>query len=192
MNIPGHSEDKQVIAVLRPPAPDGYVSLSSPDPASARPLWKRKRWIFAAVALLVFVILAAVLIPVGLLVLKSDDDNPSAPNASASASPSASTTATTTLSSILSPTANPDDPILKGTRLTTMDSRSGDVILYYQSGDGGLHFIPMDKKTKAWEEPRDLGVTDAKLGTPLASAGATLNGTIFVRSQYRHALQQLT
>ena len=83
------------------------------------------------VALLVFVILAAVLIPVGLVILKSDDDNPSTSNASASA------------------TANPDDPVLKGTRLATMESRSGDTFLYYQSGDGGLHFISMSDM-KVW------------------------------------------
>ena len=182
MNPPGHSEDKQVIAVHRPLAPDGYASLSSPDPASARPLWKRKRWIFATVALLVFVILAAVLIPVGLLVLKNDGDDSSTPNTTASGSASATATVTTTSGPTLSPTANPDDPILKGTRLETMGSRKGDVLLYYQSGDGGLHFISMDE-TRAWQGSRDLEVTDAKLGTPLASTSADVNGTIFVRYQ---------
>lgn len=138
---------------------NGYASLSSP---SALPLRKRRRWIFAAVVLLVGIVLAAVLIPVGLLVLKNDGDDPTTANASAS------------------PTASPDDPVLKGTRLATMGSRMGDIFLYYQSGDGGLHFISMSS-SRRWQGSRDLGVTDAKLGTPFASTSATINGTILVR-----------
>ena len=106
MNPPGHSEDKHVIAVYTPLAPDSDVTFFALDSANPRRVWKRKRRIFAAVALLISVILAAVLVPVGLLVLKDDDDGPSTLNASASAGASATITATATSGPIVSPTAN--------------------------------------------------------------------------------------
>lgn len=72
MSPVGHSEDKQFVAISKSLPPNAPSQQAAPG----APFWKRRRWIFGILAL-VIIILAAVLIPVGLLVLKSDGDSDS-------------------------------------------------------------------------------------------------------------------
>jgi len=77
------------------------------------------------------------------------------------------------------PTGNPAG-VLNGTRLTTMDPRTGgDIYLYYQYGDGGLRYISQSP-ARIWQGSTDLQVTNAMLGTPLATASTSTNGSTFV------------
>ena len=65
-------------------------------------------------------------------------------------------------------------------------SVQGDIFLYYQSGDGGLHYISQSGQ-RNWQGSRPLPVKDAKLGTPLASTKtkAVSGGDETVRSSCR-------
>lgn len=70
--------------------------------------------------------------------------------------------------------------VLRGTRLTTMDAHTGgDIYLYYQYEDGGLHYIPLSS-ARIWQGSTDLRVTDAMLGTPLAATSTRFKGAITV------------
>lgn len=61
-----------------------------------------------------------------------------------------------------------------------MDPRTGgDICLFYQWGDGGLRYISQSPQN-IWQGSTDLHVTDAKLGTPLASASTGSNGSTYV------------
>ncbi|KAK2798538.1 hypothetical protein FQN50_008806 [Emmonsiellopsis sp. PD_5] len=148
-------------AIVQPEDPPA-ATVSSPD----RGRW-RTRWIIACI-FVVILVLVAVLVPVGLLVIgrKGASDKPNDPD-SPSATPSSPTS--TSL-----PT---EDGILKGTRLSTMDPRTGgDIFVYYQYGDGSLRYISMSP-TRVWQGSRSLPVDDAMIGTPLTATFTITNGS---------------
>jgi len=77
------------------------------------------------------------------------------------------------------PTGNPAG-VLNGTRLTTMDPRTGgDIHLYYQYGDRSLRYISQSPK-RIWQGSTDLQVTDAMLGSPLATVSTSTKGSVLV------------
>jgi len=78
--------------------------------------------------------------------------------------------------------------VLQGTRLATMDPRTGgDIYLFYQWEDSGLRYISQSPR-RVWQGSTDLHVTDARAGTPLTSVSTGYNEStavsIFRLSQY--------
>ena len=70
--------------------------------------------------------------------------------------------------------------VLNGSRLTTMDPRTGgDIHLYYQYGDGSLRYISQSPQ-RIWQGSTNLQVTNTKLGTPLAAVSTSTDGSVFV------------
>lgn len=63
-----------------------------------------------------------------------------------------------------------------------MDNHFGDVTLFYQAGDGSIHYTSLSTPEKDWQGVVDLPIKDAKLGTPLACAAISINLVSFVRS----------
>ena len=77
-------------------------------------------------------------------------------------------------------TAAAQGEVLKGTRLTTMDPRTGgDIYLFYQWDDGGIRYISQNV-SRIWQGNINLEITDAKKGSPLASVSTGANGSTFV------------
>ncbi|KAL8952566.1 MAG: hypothetical protein Q9222_001520 [Ikaeria aurantiellina] len=69
---------------------------------------------------------------------------------------------------------------LNGTRLATMDPRTGGGIwLFYQLADGKLQYISQSP-TRIWQGIIDMKITDAKLGTPLCATYLHTNASVFV------------
>lgn len=61
-----------------------------------------------------------------------------------------------------------------------MDTRTnGEIYLFYQWDDGGLRYIAQSSQ-HTWEGSSELHVTDAKLGTPLASVSTESNGSAYI------------
>ncbi|KAK2805873.1 hypothetical protein FQN51_008647 [Onygenales sp. PD_10] len=98
--------------------------------------------------------------PPDAIVRSNDPDSPSA------------TPSSSTLSSV--PT---EDGILQGTRLSSMDPRTGgDIFVYYQYGDGSLRYISMSPN-RVWQGSRTLPVDNAMIGTPLTATFTITNGS---------------
>lgn len=92
---------------------------------------------------------------------------------------------TSNTSSPVYPTAFPNatlDGALRGTRLATMDPRTGgDIYLYYQTTDGSLRYISQSP-ARIWQGSMNLRITNAKLGTPLCTTYTSANGSVIVSS----------
>ena len=74
--------------------------------------------------------------------------------------------------------------VLPGTRLATMDPRTGGgIFLYYQVTSGGLQYISMSPR-RIWQGSMDLQITDALLGTSLATTSTSINGLIYVSNEH--------
>ncbi|KAK2732405.1 hypothetical protein FQN55_004129 [Onygenales sp. PD_40] len=126
--------------------------------------WSRTRWIVTAL-LAVIVILVAVLVPVGLLVIGKKGPNDPPINNPKESSPSASPPASA-------------DAVLKGTRLSSMDPRTGtDIFLFYQYGDGSIQYMPLTS-SRAWQGSKTLPVENAMIGTPLTTTYTSVNGKV--------------
>ena len=70
--------------------------------------------------------------------------------------------------------------VLNGSRMTIMDPRTGgDMYLYYQYGDGSLHYISQSPE-HIWQGVTNLQVTNARMGTPLAAISTLTNGSVIV------------
>ncbi|PGH00631.1 hypothetical protein AJ79_08147 [Helicocarpus griseus UAMH5409] len=123
----------------------------------------------------VVVILAAILVPVGVLVIrKRGPDELNLLNEFSKDSP-----ATSSSSSPLppAPSTPSKDGVFKGTRLAAMDPRSGgDIFLYYQYGDGSLRYISLSA-SRDWQGSRSLPAKDSMAGTPLATTHTVSNGS---------------
>lgn len=55
----------------------------------------------------------------------------------------------------------------------------GDIYLFYQWDDRSLHYIAQNAE-RVWQGSTDLHVTNAKLGTPLASVGTFYNDCVSI------------
>ncbi|KAL8702185.1 MAG: hypothetical protein Q9201_004540 [Fulgogasparrea decipioides] len=150
--------------------PSVIVAGHSPINAE-KPKIRRKHCI--TVAVVVIIIVTAICVPVGVVVSRNKSHHESD---SDSASNKNSSNATLESPSI---TSKSSDSVLKGTRLVTMDPRTGgDIYLYYQEDDGGLHYISQSPQ-RIWQGSAKLNVPDARLGTPLGSISTVTNGSTF-------------
>ncbi|PGH36189.1 hypothetical protein GX50_01045 [[Emmonsia] crescens] len=153
--------EKQVAGSQDPEVAPATASSSSPD----RGRW-RARWIIIGCILIFIVIAVTVLVPVGLLVIGKKDKGSKEP-----------VIADESLGSPSGPSPPSKDGVLKGTRLASMDPRTGgDIFVYYQNGDGSLRYISMSP-TRVWQGSRILPVDDAMMGTPLAATHTVSNGS---------------
>ena len=93
---------------------------------------------------------------------------------------SASTSTHATSSGAASAPTPVNTGVLNGSRMTTMDPHTGgDIYLYYQCGDGSLHYISQSPEF-IWQGITNLQVTNARMGTPLAAVSTSTNGSVFV------------
>ncbi|OJD11048.1 hypothetical protein ACJ73_09624 [Blastomyces percursus] len=126
----------------------------------------RTRWIIGCI-LAFIVTAAAVLVPVGVLVIGKNESKEPGGADQPSDGP-------------MEPPGSPPnkDGVLMGTRLAAMDPRSGgDVFLYYQNGDASLRYITLSP-TRVWQGSRTLPLDDAMLYTPIASTYTDSNGVL--------------
>lgn len=73
--------------------------------------------------------------------------------------------------------------VLRGTRLTTLEPRTGgDINLFSQTNDGSLRYISQSQE-RIWQGSTDLNISDAKLTTPLCSTYSNFkDGSVYVSS----------
>ncbi|KAL8721790.1 MAG: hypothetical protein Q9225_001590 [Loekoesia sp. 1 TL-2023] len=169
-------EDKQVTSVASGP-PEDAARPSSSAPRKLKAVLRHRRGRWALGGILTLILFMAIAIPVG--VIQSRKKRPSVTRET-TFGPSTSNT-----SSTVYPTAVPNATLsgaLKGTRLATMDPRTGgDIYLYYQATDGGLHYISQSP-ARIWQGSMNLRITNAKLGTPLCTTYTSTNGSVVVSS----------
>ncbi|KAI4282459.1 MAG: hypothetical protein L6R38_002925 [Xanthoria sp. 2 TBL-2021] len=149
-----HYEDKLVIGITGGP-PVVLDSPPSETPKSVDPIPNRHRWRWVIGVVLALLIVVAIVTPVGVIVARNKRS-------------SATSTADPT-SSAANATNERLGGVLRGTRLTTLEPRTGgDINLFYQTNDGSLHYISQSQE-RIWQGSTNLNISDAKLRTPLCS-----------------------
>ncbi|KAL8801369.1 MAG: hypothetical protein Q9200_006962 [Gallowayella weberi] len=166
-----HYEDKVIVGVIAGPSENQEAppsELSKHVNTTSKHSRSKRRWIIGLALVLILVV--AIATPVGVIV--SRNRRSPAKDAKASSNGAASP---------LDSSSNANSGgVLKGTRLTTLELRTGgDLHLFYQNADGTLHYISQSK-ARIWQGSFDLNVSDAKIGTPLCSTYSNWkDGTVY-------------
>ncbi|KAL8695770.1 MAG: hypothetical protein Q9224_003174 [Gallowayella concinna] len=166
-----HYEDK-VVADVKGAAPGNLEAPPSElsEPAKATSKHSRSKWRWIIGLTLILLLIVAIATPVGVVVSRNRRSPANVAEASSNGA----------ASSPVSSTNADSGGVLKGTRLTTLETRTGgDLDLFYQNADGALHYISQSKE-RIWQGSFDLNVSDAKIGTPLCSTYSNWkDGTVY-------------
>ncbi|MCJ1444382.1 MAG: hypothetical protein MMC23_004884 [Stictis urceolatum] len=158
--------------------PSYFAGAISKYTSASRPSGRRKRiWIPVLVLLaLIAIIISLVLATRG---SNSSHDSKHAEGGSAT-SVVAATTQTWTDAAIPAttvPALAPTDAT-EGTRLSTMNPKTGDVFLFYQVASGGIHYIALSEN-RVWQGANNVDVTNARNQTPLATTYEVWYGSTY-------------
>ncbi|KAI4236040.1 MAG: hypothetical protein L6R40_006286 [Gallowayella cf. fulva] len=187
-------EDKFIVDV--PGGPPGSTispgsGFSKPVEPTSKPPRSKWRWIIGVALILLLTL--AIATPVGVLVSRNKKfEDPSVSTAFSNSHIRSPAQGKEAPSSPVSSTNAASEGVLRGTRLTTMEPRTGgDIDLFYQNADGSLHYISQSQ-ARIWQGSFDLNVSDAKLGTPLCSTYSNWgDGSVYVSPDSAEGLSHL-
>ncbi|KAK2739017.1 hypothetical protein FQN57_006699 [Myotisia sp. PD_48] len=184
--------------------PNGQAGPPAGAPSYPSPSRRRSLiWIISVLSIII--ILLAILLPVGLLIIRNNDPqampstgspfpsgmNPSSPASSAPTTQPGTdpkpgedppTSGTGPGPSSPTDTNSPNtmpERILDNTNLAIGDARNGDVVLYYQDRSLGLSMIPMSRQRK-WQGSKSLGVKGAKKNSPLTTVFTSSGDKVYI------------